>query len=274
MTGNIDQNHGGSQLCIYLNDCIRERLQCRERKTFTSICVLRSYWCKLTLAKHGPHPRLMDFAIQHPLLRFLTRGAHPTYLFRVNLSRKTLSGAMDQFGAPGSNTKAQGLRLPPSMAAPANNGSNLSASHGAPQPSPAPAPPRWSSPSMPPMPPKDSAPNFPQFSEATAAILSRLQASRGDVASSLAFEAKKAEVMQNYVTSDKLPTPPPIANTGKRGRGGKHMAQKTDAGALTPTSATPTTARGSGRGRGRGRGRGGGGRGGKRKRADSDESDV
>ena len=180
---------------------------------------------------------------------------------------------MDQFGHAG---KAQGLRLPPSMAAPPSNGSNLSAGHGAPsQPSPVPAPPRWSSPSMPPMPPKDSAPNFPQFSEATAAILSRLQASRGDVASSLAFEAKKAEVMQNYVTSDKLPTPPPIANTGKRGRGGKHMALKTDiGGASTPTGATPTSARGSGRGRGRGRGRGGGGRGGKRKRADSDDSDV
>src|SRR5262245_59979975 len=47
---------------------------------------------------------------------------------------------------------------------------------------------------------------FPQFSPATAEILKRLQATRANAAGTAAFEAKRAEVLQNYVTSDKLPT--------------------------------------------------------------------
>ena len=179
---------------------------------------------------------------------------------------------MDGFRPPIANIQANNHPPPPSAV---NTTSNLSAAQTTSKPSTAPAPPSWPASAMP-MPLIDSAPNFPQFSASTAAILSRLQASRGDVAGSLAFEAKKAEVMQNYVTSDKLPTPPPIANTGKRGKGGGRIALKTDVGgAATPTTgATPTSARGSGRGRGRGRGGRSGGRGGKRKRADSVESDV
>ncbi|KAF2789510.1 hypothetical protein K505DRAFT_328193 [Melanomma pulvis-pyrius CBS 109.77] len=174
---------------------------------------------------------------------------------------------MNRINPPGSNPQAAN-RPPPRMNAPPN----LSAPHAGPKPSTAPAPPGRSSLAMP-MPPQDSAPNFPQFSQSTIAILSKLQANKGDVAGSLAFEAKKAEVMQSYVTSDKLPTPPPIANTGKRGRGGGRFVLKTDVAGTSPApGATPTSARGSGRGRNRGRGRGGGGRGGKRKRADSVDS--
>jgi hypothetical protein len=118
-----------------------------------------------------------------------------------------------------------------------------------------------------------AGPSFPQFSASTAAILERLQGKTGGHASgSAAFEAKRAEILQNYVTSDKLPTPPPITSTGRRGRGGKVSTPtmvKAEAGA-SPAGAS--SGRGSGRGRGRGRGRGGrGGRGGKRKRSDSDE---
>ncbi|KAJ4332691.1 hypothetical protein N0V87_008187 [Didymella glomerata] len=122
--------------------------------------------------------------------------------------------------------------------------------------------------------------SFPQFSASTAAILERLQQGKsGHASTSAAFEAKKAEIMQNYATSDNLPTPPPAPTVSKRGRGGKAGTPlKTEVGA-SPLGATPTSARGSARGRGRGgrgRGRGGrGGRGGKRKRSDSadEESD-
>lgn len=123
-----------------------------------------------------------------------------------------------------------------------------------------------------------AGPSFPQFSASTAAILERLQGKPGGHASgSAAFEAKRAEILQNYVTSDKLPTPPPITSTGRRGRGGKVSTPtmvKTEAGA-SPAAASPS-GRGSGRGRGRGRGRwrgrgGRGGRGGKRKRSETDE---
>lgn len=116
-----------------------------------------------------------------------------------------------------------------------------------------------------------SGPSFPQFSAATAEILKRLQANQGNAtAGTAAFEAKRAEVLQNYVTSDKLPTPPPVAANGRRGRGGRvGTPLKTESGA--GSAGTTPASRGSGRGRGRGRG---GGRGGKRKRAESDESDV
>jgi hypothetical protein len=118
-----------------------------------------------------------------------------------------------------------------------------------------------------------AGPNFPQFSASTAAILERLQGRAGGHASgSAAFEAKRAEIMQNYVTSDKLPTPPPITSSGRRGRGGRvstPKALKTDAGA---SPAGGSSGRGSGRGRGRGRG-GRGGRGGKRKRSESEDDD-
>jgi len=117
------------------------------------------------------------------------------------------------------------------------------------------------------------SPSFPQFSAATAEILKRLQANQGNATGTPAFEAKRAEVLQNYVTSDKLPTPPPVANAGRRGRGGRvgtPNALKGEA-RVSSTGSTPASGRGSGRGRGRGRG---GGRGGKRKRAESVESEA
>ncbi|KAF2828331.1 hypothetical protein CC86DRAFT_346460 [Ophiobolus disseminans] len=115
-----------------------------------------------------------------------------------------------------------------------------------------------------------AAPSFPQFSASTAAILERLQGrASGPSSGSAAFEAKKAEILQNYVTSDKLPTPPPITNNARRGRGGRGGTPNTVRGeGASPAGAS--SGRGSGRGRGRGRGRRGG-RGGKRKRNDSDE---
>lgn len=114
-----------------------------------------------------------------------------------------------------------------------------------------------------------STPSFPQFSASTAAILERLQGKGNHASQSAAFEAKKAEILQNYVTSDKLPTPPPITNTGRRGKGGR---VGTPSALKTEVSATPSTkspARVSARGRGKAKGRGG--RGGKRKRNDSEE---
>jgi hypothetical protein len=140
-----------------------------------------------------------------------------------------------------------------------------------------PMPPAWSS-QMSTFPANNAAqggPNFPQYSASTAAILERLQSQSGHAAGSAAFEAKRAEIMQSYVTSDKLPTPPSNMSTGRRGRGGR---VGTPSGLNREVGASPTAGASSGRGsgRGRGRGRGGrGGRGGKRKRNDSDEeSDV
>ncbi|PVI07364.1 hypothetical protein DM02DRAFT_608902 [Periconia macrospinosa] len=122
------------------------------------------------------------------------------------------------------------------------------------------------------------SPGFPQFSATTAEILKRLQASNSNATGTPAFEAKRAEVLQSYVTSDKLPTPPPVANSNRRGRGGRIATPKMVNSAAGSTNSTPASGRGrgSGRGSGRGRGRGsgrGGGRGGKRKRAESVESD-
>ncbi|KAH6616751.1 hypothetical protein C7974DRAFT_51494 [Boeremia exigua] len=123
----------------------------------------------------------------------------------------------------------------------------------------------------------NAGPSFHQFSASTAAILERLQQGKsGHASTSAAFEAKKAEIMQNYATSDKLSTPPPAPTVSKRVRGGKAGTPlKTEVGA-TPAGATPMSGRGSAKGkvRGRGRARGGrGGRGGKRKRSDSAEEE-
>ncbi|KAJ4377704.1 hypothetical protein N0V83_000533 [Neocucurbitaria cava] len=117
-----------------------------------------------------------------------------------------------------------------------------------------------------------AGPSFPQFSASTAAILERVRGNGGHASGSAAFEAKRAEILQNYVTSDKLPTPPPIPSSGRRGRGGRvgtPSALRTEAGA-SPAGASPARASGRGRGRGRGRARA---RGGKRKRPDSEEDD-
>lgn len=149
------------------------------------------------------------------------------------------------------------------------------ASMSAPTPqSTTPMPPAWSA-QMSTFPANNGAaagPSFPQFSASTAAILERLQGKGGHASGSAAFEAKRAEILQSYVTSDKLPTPPPISSSGRRGRGGR---VGTPSGLKTEVGASPAGAssgRGSGRGRGRGRGRGGG-RGGKRKRSESEEDD-
>jgi len=99
------------------------------------------------------------------------------------------------------------------------------------------------------------SPSFPQFSAATAEILKRLQAHQGNATGTPAFEAKRAEVLQNYVTSDRLPTPPSIPASGRRGRGGKvgtPSGLKTE-GTAGSAASTPASGRGSGRGRGRGR---------------------
>lgn len=157
--------------------------------------------------------------------------------------------------------------------APNSIGASANISAQTPQPS-APVPPAWSA-QMSTFPASNGAaggPSFHQFSASTAAILERLHGTGSSHASATAaFEAKKAEIMQAYVTSDKLPTPPPVPNSGRRGRGGRvgtPSGLKSDVGA----GASPAT---SGRGSGRGRGRGGRGRGGRRggKRKRSEESD-
>jgi hypothetical protein len=118
---------------------------------------------------------------------------------------------------------------------------------------------------------------FPQFSATTAEILNRIRAN-GPATGTPAFEAKRAEVLQSYVTSDKLPTPPPIAGAGRRGRGGRTHTPSQLKMEIGASPGSGTSGRGSGRGRGRGRG-GRGGRGGKRKRSESfdsedDDSDI
>ncbi|UPX14458.1 uncharacterized protein EKO05_0004938 [Ascochyta rabiei] len=156
---------------------------------------------------------------------------------------------------------------------------NTTTTSATPQPPIAPSTPAWSA-QMNTFPVNGNAgagPSFPQFSASTAAILERLQQGKsGHASTSAAFEAKKAEIMQNYATSDKMPTPPPALTASKRGRRGKAGTPlKTEVGA-SPAGVTPTSGRGSGRGRGRGRGRGQGGRGGragKRKRSDSAEEE-
>ncbi|KAF1837333.1 hypothetical protein BDW02DRAFT_162097 [Decorospora gaudefroyi] len=163
----------------------------------------------------------------------------------------------------------------------AGRAASMSASTPRPHPqTPTAIPPAWSS-QMSTFPTNNNnndvagGPNFPQYSASTAAILERIQGQNGHAAGSAAFEAKRAEILQSYVTSDKLPPSPPIAGTGRKGRGGRvgtPSGLKTEVGGASPVGAGPSSGRGSGRGRGRGRGRGGrGGRGGKRKRSESDE---
>lgn len=119
-----------------------------------------------------------------------------------------------------------------------------------------------------------TGPTFPQYSASTAAILERLQGRTNGQSGSAAFEAKRAEILQSYVTSDKLATPPPNATNGRKARGGKVGTPGTLRGDVDASPAAASSARGSGRGRGRGRGgRGGRGRGGKRKRSDSDQDE-
>jgi hypothetical protein len=171
---------------------------------------------------------------------------------------------------PGSQS---GSFLHPQVAGATANLSSLQ-----PRPSISPAPPSASSPS--PALPSQTGPSGDfQYSATTAEILNRIrEKNTGQViGTSASFQAKRAEVMQSYITSDKLPTPPPITNTGRRGRGGKAGTPSqlgADATASPAPGSSSAPARGSGRGRPRGRGRGGG-RGGKRKRSESaDESDV
>ncbi|KAF2191347.1 hypothetical protein K469DRAFT_622924 [Zopfia rhizophila CBS 207.26] len=168
---------------------------------------------------------------------------------------------------------------------PVNNTTpNLSASNPTPQSStqPSTVPPSaatrpWSSQS-PIFANNNTAPNFPQFSASTEEILKRVSANASHAAGTAAFEAKKAEILQTFMTSDKLPTPPPIPNSGRRGgRGGGRVgtpsqlkSEVSGIGGTPGASSTPGSGRGSGRGRGRGRG---GGKGGKRKRAESVESE-
>ncbi|KAF2745061.1 hypothetical protein M011DRAFT_479217 [Sporormia fimetaria CBS 119925] len=144
-------------------------------------------------------------------------------------------------------------------------------------------------PAQPTLLPASKAPssNFSEFSATTAEILNRIRAGNtGPTLGTPAFEAKRAEVLQSYVTSDKLPTPAPTMSTSRRGRGGRvgtPSQLRTELAASSSTGASPASARGSGKTRGRPRGRGRGrGRGGKRKRSESsaeeseddDDSDV
>ncbi|KAH0536587.1 hypothetical protein FGG08_006545 [Glutinoglossum americanum] len=101
-------------------------------------------------------------------------------------------------------------------------------------------------------------PAFPQLSAATEEILKRV----GAAGNQPGWEAAKQQVLQSMVTTQNMPTPPPIQSTRRRS-----TAPRPSLGA----SGSPPTARG-------GRGGGRGGRGGKRKRGvvkqESDESDL
>ena len=100
-------------------------------------------------------------------------------------------------------------------------------------------------------------PAFPQLSAATEEILKRV----GAAGSQPGWEAAKQQVLQSMVTTQNMPTPPPIQNVRRRSAAVRHSLS---------ASGSPATTRG-------GRGGGRGGRGGKRKRGavkrESDESD-
>ncbi|KAF2271800.1 uncharacterized protein EI97DRAFT_437487 [Westerdykella ornata] len=180
-------------------------------------------------------------------------------------------------GPPANHAEAVN-RNPQLAPAPAPAQPNLSTTSTLPpstQTSLSPAPSSWSSQS-PMISHGPTSASFPQYSATTAEILHRIRSGvSGSAVGTPAFEAKKAEIMQNYLTSDKLPTPTPIANPARRGRGGRTSTpsqSKTETGASPAPGGTPAATRGSGRGRGRGRSRGGG-RGGKRKRSETSDSD-
>ncbi|OJD39808.1 phd finger containing protein phf1 [Diplodia corticola] len=126
------------------------------------------------------------------------------------------------------------------------------------------------------------------FSASTEEILRRVSANASAHVGTPGYEAAREQVLKSMVTSDKIPTPPPMAATKRGARGASKTAlassstprPESAAGAgessATPASvASATSARGRGSGRGRGRG---GSRGGKRKRADTpdseDDSDI
>jgi hypothetical protein len=112
----------------------------------------------------------------------------------------------------------------------------------------------------------EASPSFPQFSASTTAILERIHGRASDLSSSAAFEPMRAEILQHYVTSDKLPTASPIMNSGRRGKGGRLGTPSTlrDDVGVSPANGS------SGRGPGRG---GRSGRGGKQKRDESEEDE-
>ncbi|OCK83878.1 hypothetical protein K432DRAFT_379093 [Lepidopterella palustris CBS 459.81] len=122
-----------------------------------------------------------------------------------------------------------------------------------------------------------SGPLFHQFSESTEEILKRVSANASAYAGTPGWEAAREQVLQKMVTSDKIPTPPPMSVSNRRGRGGAKVGtpsglkSEVEGNGIIPVpTSTPTSGRGRGTGRGRGRG---GGRGGKRKRAESAESE-
>ncbi|KAL1636502.1 hypothetical protein SLS56_001085 [Neofusicoccum ribis] len=126
------------------------------------------------------------------------------------------------------------------------------------------------------------------FSASTEEILRRVSANASAHVGTPGYEAAREQVLKSMVTSDKIPTPPPMSANKRGARGGSKAAltssstprPESTAGAgessATPASAASvTSARGRASGRGRGRG---GSRGGKRKRADTpdseDDSDI
>lgn len=123
------------------------------------------------------------------------------------------------------------------------------------------------------------------FSASTEEILRRVSANASAHVGTPGYEAAREQVLKSMVTSDKMPTPPPMLSTKRGARGGSRAGlassstprPESAAGAgessATPASAASvTSARGRGNGRGRGRG---GSRGGKRKRAaDTPDSEV
>ncbi|KAK0662448.1 SWM histone demethylase complex subunit phf1 [Lasiodiplodia hormozganensis] len=126
------------------------------------------------------------------------------------------------------------------------------------------------------------------FSASTEEILRRVSANASAHVGTPGYEAAREQVLKSMVTSDKIPTPPPMSTAKRGSRGAPRTAlansstprPESAAGAgessATPASAaSATSARGRGSGRGRGRG---GSRGGKRKRADTpdseDDSDI
>lgn len=219
---------------------------------------------------HADDPTPSRTSSSHP---HLCTQAQAAYLSRDHCRRQSLF-SMDPPDSKSTHPPAPNRPSPPVSGVPAYPIVSTSTSTSTAQTTPKiPIPPLpWASQNTIASASNASGPSFPQFSAATAEILKRLQANQGNAtAGTAAFEAKRAEVLQNYVTSDKLPTPPPVAGAGRRGRGARVGTPLKPDGVAGSATQTPASGRGSGRGRGRGRG---GGKGGKRKRADSVDSDV